>query len=316
MASRILTNSGLEIEQTLSTGYLALVVRGIGLVRDTGVQNITGQKYFYDVATLYSGVNIVGKTVVSGNIEGNLSPETDNTYDLGSSTGEWRNLFVDGIARIDNLHVDESANVSGNLSVLGSVNVTGTTNLLGDFVPTNVASNFLPKTDNLYDLGSPTQEFRNLWIDGSARVDSLHVDENANITGTLSVLGSATISGTFSSVGDFVPTNVAANLLPKTDNLYDLGSSSQEFKDLWIDGIARIDQLHVDESANVSGSLTAANVISNGSGVFSTLFVTETGVPLTTTSAGVRGQIVIGGGHLYACTGTNLWARTHLTGWV
>ncbi len=245
MASRILTNSGDEIEKTLSTGYLALVVRGIGLVRDTGVQNISGVKVFYDAASFLSGLNIAGNTTISGNIVGSLRPNSDNLYDLGSSTGEWRDLWIDGTGRIDNLHIDENAFITGNLSVQGTATITGTTILAGDFIPTNVAAHYLPKTDNLYDLGSSTQEFRNLWIDGTGRIDSLHVDENASISGNIS------------------------------------GSS-----------------------INSSGSLTVG-----------TLFVTGSGIPATRTSAGTRGQFVWGSGHLYVCTGTNLWGRIALTGW-
>ncbi len=245
MASRILTNSGDEIEKTLSTGYLALVVRGIGLVRDTGVQNISGIKVFYDAVSFLSGLNIAGNTAISGNFIGSLRPNSDNFYDLGSSSQEFKDLWVDGIGRIDNLHVDENAFVTGNLSVQGSATITGTTTLAGDFVPTNVAAHYLPKTDNLYDLGSSTQEFRNLWIDGTGRIDSLHVDENASISGSIS------------------------------------GSS-----------------------INSSGSLTVG-----------TLFVTGSGIPATSTSAGTQGQIVWGSGFLYVCTGTNRWGRTTLSSW-
>lgn len=239
MASRILTNSGDEIEKTLSTGYLALVVRGIGLVRDTGVQNISGIKVFYDAASFLSGLNIAGNTAISGNILGSLRPNSDNLYDLGNSTGEWRDLWIDGTGRIDNLHVDENAFITGNLSVLGNAAISG------DFTVNNIASHFLPKTDNLYDLGSSTQEFRNLWIDGTGRIDSLHVDENASISGNIS------------------------------------GSS-----------------------INSSGSLTVG-----------TLFVTGSGIPATSTSAGTQGQIVWGSSFLYVCTGTNRWGRTTLSSW-
>lgn len=309
MASRILTNSGDEIEKTLSTGYLALVVRGIGLVRDTGVQNISGIKVFYDAASFLSGLNIAGNTAISGNILGSLRPNSDNLYDLGNSTGEWRDLWIDGTGRIDNLHVDENAFITGNLSVLGNAAISG------DFTVNNIASHFLPKTDNLYNIGSSSQEFNDLWVDGIGRIDNLHVDENAFFTGNLSVQGSATITGTTTLAGDFVPTNVAAHYLPKTDNLYDLGSSTQEFRNLWIDGTGRIDSLHVDENASISGSISGSSINSSGSLTVGTLFVTGSGIPATRTSAGTRGQFVWGSGHLYVCTGTNLWGRIALTGW-
>lgn len=321
MASRILFNSAEQIDQTISGGYIALVLRGTGLVRNTGIQDISGAKYFYDTITFVSGLNVSGDFVPSGYAAGHLSPKTNNLYDLGDSSHEWRDLRVDGTGRIDSLFVDENASISGNF------NVSGTTYLSGDFIPANVATDFLPKTDNLYNLGSNSREFKDLWIDGTGRIDNLHVDENASISGSLNVSGEVYFSG------DFIPINVATSLLPKTDDLYDLGSNSQEFRNLWIDGIGRIDDLHVDVNASVTGNLTvsgttvvrglsSSNVLTTGvisstdSGIFRALFVTGTGIPATSTSAGDLGQILIGSGYLYACTGTNLWGRTHLTGWI
>ena len=41
----------------------------------------------------------------SGNYDtgSNLIPHTNNTYDLGSKTNQWKNLFVDGVAYIDSI---------------------------------------------------------------------------------------------------------------------------------------------------------------------------------------------------------------------
>lgn len=275
MASRILTNRGLEIEQTLSTGYLALVTRGIGLVRDTGVQNISGVKYFYDTVTFYSGINVTGDFSILGGVVNNFYPKTDNLYDLGTASLEWRNLFLDGTAKVDSLIVDENAVVATGLSVGGNVVVSG------DFVPTNVAANFLPKTDNLYDLGSLSQEFKNAYFDGTVKTDALVVDESAIVTAGLSVGGNAVFSGSSNTIGS---STILSNL-----------SVGQNFIS--------------------TGTSTASSVISSGSGSFGRLFITGSGIPLTPTSAGTFGQIVIGSGFFYACTGANQWGRTALASW-
>lgn len=55
-----------------------------------------------------------------------LLPQSDNTYDLGSSTYSWRNVYIDG---------------------------------------TTTASTILPRTDNAYDLGSPTYSWRDIYLD-------------------------------------------------------------------------------------------------------------------------------------------------------
>ena len=65
----------------------------------------------------------------------------------------------------------------------------------------------VPVTDNDIDLGSASVEFKNLYLDGTANVDSLVVDETATITGaatfssTLGVSGATTLSSTLGVTG-------------------------------------------------------------------------------------------------------------------
>lgn len=263
------------MDQAISGAWLNIMVRGSGFVRDTGVQAVSGQKFFYDTITFYSGLNVSGDFVPSGDVVGNLVPKFDNAYDLGNTSKEWRNLFVDGTGRIDSLHVDENASVTGDLFVNGNLTGSG----------------------------------------------------NAYFVGTLTNVGASQL-GNLTTTGDFSPNNISSSLLPKTDNLYDLGSSSSEFRHLFVDGTGRIDSLVVDENAtiasglSVGGSVSATGGVSgssfttSGSAAVGTLFITGTGIPASTGSAGTFGQIVVGSGYLYACTGTNMWARTHLTGWT
>ena len=50
----------------------------------------------------------------------------------------------------------------------------------------------LPVTDNDIDLGASGTEFKDLYLDGTAHVDTLDVDENATVAGTLGVTGAVT----------------------------------------------------------------------------------------------------------------------------
>lgn len=304
MASRILLNSAEEIDTTLYTGYISLVLRGTGLIRDTGVQSISGQKFFYDTITFYSGLNVSGDFVPSGDVVGNLIPKTDNLYDLGSASNEWRNGYFDGFLRTDALHVDENAGISGNLLVGGHVTGSGDGHFYGG-----------------------------LTVNGHSQVGSLASLGTAVFSDTLFAVGDSQV-GKITVTGDFVPSNLAANLTPKTDNLYDIGSSTNEIRNIFVDGTGRIDILVVDENAIISSGLSIGNGLTvtgsststlgnqassyqtSGSGAFGTLFVTGTGIPSSTGSIGIAGQIVWGSGYLYVCTGTNAWGRTHLTGWT
>jgi len=132
----------------------------------------TGNVTFGDAAT--------DTVTFTADVASNLIPSADNTYDLGASGSEWRNLFIDGTANIDSLAAD-AATIAGNLTVNGNTTLgnaaTDTVTITAD-----VASNIIPSADNTYDLGASGSEWRNLFIDGTANIDSL-VANTADING-------------------------------------------------------------------------------------------------------------------------------------
>ena len=91
---------------------------------------------------------------VTGQFDSALIPSTDDARDLGSSAKEWKDLYIDGVANIDELSV---ATGSGQ----------------------GVSTSLIPKTDGTHNLGSTNREWQNLFIDGTAHIDTLDVDENA-----------------------------------------------------------------------------------------------------------------------------------------
>ena len=82
----------------------------------------------------------------------------------------------------------------------------------------------VPITDNDIDLGTASLEFKDLFIDGTAHIDTLDVDENATVAGTLDVTGALT------------GTNITAStaFLPDASDGASLGTSSLEFSDLFL----------------------------------------------------------------------------------
>lgn len=112
-----------------------------------------------------------------------------------------------------------------------------------------------PKDDNTIDLGTSALEFKNLYLDGTAQVDTLQVDESATITANLNVSGNTTLGNAATKTVTFVA-EVASNLVPSADNTYDLGTTTDEWRNIYIDGTAQVDTLQVDESATVTANLT------------------------------------------------------------
>ncbi len=126
--------------------------------------------------------------------DGVVVPVTDNDIDLGTSSVEFKDLYLDGTATVDTLQVDENATVTGNLSVNGNTTLG---NAASDTVTVtaDIASALLPSADDTHDLGATGSEWRDLYIDGQANIDTLAVDANATVAGTLVVTGATTLNG-------------------------------------------------------------------------------------------------------------------------
>ncbi len=162
--------------------------------------------------------------------DGAIVPVTDNDVDLGTSSLEFKDLFIDGTANIDSLIADTAdinagtidntvvgattpaaatvttlnttgdAAVAGNLVVTGNATVNGNTvigNATSDTVTVTarVSSSLVPTNDNTSDLGTSLLEWKDLFIDGTATIDTLLVDENATVTGNASVGGTLNVTG-------------------------------------------------------------------------------------------------------------------------
>jgi hypothetical protein len=93
--------------------------------------------------------------------------------------------------------VNSSTGVFTTLSATSSFSSTGSTTL-GDTTadPINfvgrVNTDFVPKTDNAHDLGSATREWKDLYIDGTANIDTL-ISGIGSFTTSLSSTGTTTL---------------------------------------------------------------------------------------------------------------------------
>jgi len=312
-----------------------------------GLSSHVGVSTFASDVFMYSNLEVTGTTtfnggtltlgdantdniVFGGEVDSHIIPDDDGTYNLGSATKEWNNLFVDGTANIDALLADtakigdltdnrvviagssgeleDSGNLTFDGSILTTTNivVTGDTDLGNATSDTITAtgrfdSDLTPSTDGARDLGQSDLEWQDLFIDGTAKIDTLTVDENATVAGNLTVTGNGVINGNV-DLGNATSDTITAtgrfdsDLVPSSDNARDLGASGLEWKDLYIDGTANIDTL-VADTAKVS-DLTAGRVVLAGTSgeIEDSGNLTFSSGVLTTTELDVTGGIVITGG--------------------
>lgn len=155
-----------------------------------------------------------------------MRPKTTNFLSLGSDAVRYKDIFLEGNADVDGtinvegattlqatLDVTSNATIGGNLTVTGNATIAGNLTF-GDAATDTVSfaadvnSNLLPATDDTYDLGAVGAEWRNLYIDGTANIDTAAVDTanvatanvaTLNVTGNADVDGDLTVTGTINS---------------------------------------------------------------------------------------------------------------------
>ena len=108
---------------------------------------------------------------------GSIRPETTNTIDLGHSSKEFKDLYIDGIAHIDVLDVDASATIATTLEVTGAI--TGSSTVQGTTITATTA--FVPNASDGAALGTTALEFSDLYLADEA-VIALGADQDVTFT--------------------------------------------------------------------------------------------------------------------------------------
>jgi len=138
-----------------------------------------------------------------------------------------------------------------------------------------ISSSILPAADGKYSLGTSIYEWQDIHIDGTGFLDNLVVNEDGEFKDDLTVIDDFDVQG-----------EVASSLIPNTDNEWDLGTSDNKWKDIFIDGTVFSDSIYNDGNATITGYLQFSQMTA----------------PSTTTNK------------LYNVSGDLLWNGTNLTG--
>jgi len=197
---------------------------------DTNVFQTTPQGVNVSGVTTSNRLNISGVSTFTS-IGSNLIPDGDGSRNIGAAGSEWQDLHIDGTANIDTLAADTAA--------------------IGDLTENRVV--IAGSSGELEDDG-------NFTFDGSKLNVGSGVATVFVTTGNVAFAGIATVGGAL-LVGAGV--TVGGDILPDADGSRDLGSSSKEFQDLFIDGTANIDTLAADTAA--IADLTNNRVVIAGS---------------------------------------------------
>ena len=259
----------LVVDSLVSTGTTALFVHGDAqitgdlIVDDFSLDELSVDQINVTGILTSAQTNLVGTTTaVNLNITGvttltsigsNLIPDGDGTRNIGAAGSEWQDLHIDGTANIDVLDVDNGANIAGGL--------VADTAQISDLTDNRVV--IVGGSGELEDSGNLTFDGSTLAVTGDQTVSgkiSVSTGVTAFANGNVSAAGIGTFNGGL-IVG--AGATVGGNLLPEADGTRDLGGSTREWKDLYIDGTANIDSLLAD-TAKI-GDLNDGSVVFVGS---------------------------------------------------
>ena len=147
-----------------------------GNLTTTGNATINGNTTLGNAAT--------DTVTVTADVASSLTPSATNTYDLGTSSSEWRNLHIDGTGHIDTIVATEAA--VGNLNL--ATNTLSSTNTNGDIV-------LNPNGTGTIDLSANTAVTGTLTVSSDTAATLTATQTMTNKTLTSAVLN-GTISGT------------------------------------------------------------------------------------------------------------------------
>jgi hypothetical protein len=204
-----------------------------------GVSNVA---VFSNVGVTHNNLTILGNTVV-----GNVTPQADATYSLGTANVRWQSLYVESVVtqQIDyansTVGIGDDSNVTisvdgvSNVAVFSpthtdfsNVIITGNLAVTGD----TTAGNIIPSTDVTYDLGSPSNKWRSLYLAGntiylgSAEItsteSSITLSSGSGAEFTISGDSAANTVGSFGGVeatGNIVGNVILANSMVTTTDI-------------------------------------------------------------------------------------------------
>jgi hypothetical protein len=192
--------------------------------------------------------NGIGTLLTNG-----LIPEADNTHDLGSATYEWKDLYVDGIAYLDQVDIDAGAidavdigsNAPATNLTVDSVNINGneiqaTSNQLAFVTGGSAERVRIDSSGNIFYGGRTTT---GATTNATAYLDTSTMYKSYQGTGTphMTFLNGATTVGTITNNGtnaaynttsDYRKKNVIGNIEDACERVLDLRPLQYEFKDI------------------------------------------------------------------------------------
>lgn len=177
---------------------------GVGNQRLDLTGNIEGNDISNVTITSLTGSNANVTNITGGTVTVTGDQTIDGTLSVTGSTVFGADIRVVDVATVgklisseitgSNLKLTGNADIEGNINLGGNITVGDSSS---DFVSfgADIASSFIPDVNDTYDLGSPTQAWRELYVSGTAHIQDLQLEGGLAVN-SLALPGDLTVSGT------------------------------------------------------------------------------------------------------------------------
>ena len=197
----LVVEGGIGVEKSVNIG---------GNLEVAGVSTFVGEVTFKG-GTINIGDNDTDDIIVGGEFASNVGPSTTNSYDLGATDKQWRNLYV------QDLIVGAGATITTDLDVNGSVDIANA--LVSNDLKVTGVSTF---QDGVVIDNPALGDRYALDVGGEVRFQSnLAVTGISTFTGNISATNDLTVNGDLYVLGTTVEVN--AESMKVEDSLIEVG---------------------------------------------------------------------------------------------
>ncbi|PHS22128.1 MAG: hypothetical protein COA84_13180 [Robiginitomaculum sp.] len=289
--------NGLDVQGDVNIGGSTTVV-GTSILDDvtiattlgvTGIATFSGAANFNGNVTL--GDTGADSVVFNADINSNVLPNTNVTYNLGSITQQWNDIYTQDLFVSANVSITNglavsgisslsSAIISNTLSVAGQTDLNGNINL-GDSVTDTISvigaidTSILPNASVTHNLGSVALKWNDLHIDQIFGGGVAQLSDRLDLAGTTTriirsksddpIQNDIQIQLQNTDTVDVTVTPLVVNSLavkPGVTNTFDLGATGDRWKTIYSANI-------VTDKVTTNGAPGTVDVIVGGDAVIS-----------------------------------------------
>jgi len=269
-----------------------------------GNATVTGTTTF-NGGTITLGDANTDNIVFGGEVDSNIIPDDDGTYDLGSSSKEWKDIYIDGTAYIDAVSLDGTAitATAAEINILDGVTATTAEINLIDGGAT-VGTTAIADGDGLIINDAGTMRVSTVQTLAAYLDDEITAMPNLVTTAatTVGTLNSGAVSSGFGNI------DIGSSNLTATGTI-SLGAASFNDNNITNVGSIQLDSIAGDADTNTSITFSGSDVITMATGGTTAITIDAS------QNVTVAGDLTISGddltmatntaGHLLIADGTN-----------